>query len=373
VELQFHGSPLVAQKVLASLLSLGFRMAEAGEFTKRAFLNGKIDLVQAEAVGDLIHAGTERALSIAEEQLEGRFSSAIDKIGEPLRDALAELEALIDFPEEDIQALKQQEVFSKVNSAINSIDALLASYKYGQVLKDGYKVLLCGAPNVGKSTLFNKFLRRPRAIVTDISGTTRDLLEENVLIDGQAFVFCDSAGIRESEDAVEKIGISLALDRLSWADLVLLVVDNMESLEGAQEFVNDKEHKFWLILNKIDLSERGYNFSQLSKFPFPYFKISALTGEGLKELSNALVAEMNNALSFQSDSNLIVTNERQKDCLLRARDALNNIRQAAHQEVPLEILCADLWSALRALEEIVGKTFNEDILGRIFSRFCIGK
>ncbi|NMC63444.1 MAG: tRNA uridine-5-carboxymethylaminomethyl(34) synthesis GTPase MnmE, partial [SAR324 cluster bacterium] len=345
VEFQFHGSPLVAQKIIGSLLSLGFRVAEAGEFTKRAFLNAKIDLVQAEAIGDLIHAGSERALEIAEEQLEGRFSKAIEEIGEPLRQELAELEASIDFPEEEIETQQQQNLFIVVDSAISSIDKLLSSYRYGQVLKDGFKVLLCGSPNVGKSTLFNKFLGRSRAIVTDISGTTRDLLEEHVLIDGQAFVFCDSAGIRQSEDAIEQIGISLALDRFSWADLILFVVDSTESCESAKEFIEDKEHKFWLILNKIDLAKDRYNLSELSKLSLPSFRVSALTGQGIDELSNALVAELKNTLGFQSETSLIVANERQKDCLLRAREALTKLKQGAVEGAPLEILCADLWSA----------------------------
>jgi tRNA modification GTPase len=224
-EFQFHGSPVLVQQILRSLYAYGILPASAGEFTKRAFLNGKLDLAQAEAIADVINAKGEEELRFAGEQLKGRLSQAVSGIGEPLRDALAELEASIDFPEEDIEPDRVEDIAARAEVARAKVSHLLSTYSFGALVKEGVRVLLCGAPNAGKSSLLNLILGKKRAIVSPISGTTRDLIEEEASLAGQKFVFCDSAGIRDTADEIEKIGVELAKERIPWADLVLLVVD----------------------------------------------------------------------------------------------------------------------------------------------------
>lgn len=377
VEFQFHGSPIVAERVLSCLLRQGFSMAEPGEFTKRAFLNGKLDLLQAEAVADLIDAGSVNALRVAEEQLEGRFSRAIEETGEPLRDALSEIEAALDFPDEGIEPSQLKEIVETVARVSTAIDKLVDTYHYGLILREGFRVLLCGEPNAGKSTLFNRLLGRSRAIVTEISGTTRDVLEEQVLIDRNRFVICDSAGIRESSDKIEAIGIELALERLEWADLIVFICDAAaaKSLEpDLLARLEAPEKPCWLVQNKIDAmsSATGGMAHHPSVFART-FSLSALTGEGVEDFQKALVKEVSGALAHEGEGSVIVTNNRQRECLLRARESLGRVMGARAGEVPLEIISEDIRGALRALEEIIGRTWSEDILGRIFSRFCIGK
>ncbi|MCB0317857.1 MAG: tRNA uridine-5-carboxymethylaminomethyl(34) synthesis GTPase MnmE [Bdellovibrionales bacterium] len=377
VEYQMHGSLKLAEKLLTCLYSLGAEPAEPGEFTKRAFLNGKIDLAQAEAVNDLINASSEKASKVAADQLAGRFSSSIEEIGEPLRNALAELEAAIDFPDEDIKPDGMKQISEIFKSAKNKIEVLLDSYDYGLLLKEGLKVLLAGRPNAGKSSLLNKLLGAERAIVTEISGTTRDLIEESSLIEGYPFVFCDSAGLTNTTDKVEKIGIELAYNKLNWADLILFVIDASEMenlwLSTLTEIVS-KKRKIWLIVNKIDLETKAigrvYCDSSLCQ---RNFYISAKNGEGIESLKKALVEEISTSIVSHSDSSGVITNTRHKACLMRAKEALTKAIDASTTSMPAEIICAELQLALYSLEEIVGKTYTEDILGRIFSKFCIGK
>ncbi|MCO6431048.1 MAG: tRNA uridine-5-carboxymethylaminomethyl(34) synthesis GTPase MnmE [Deltaproteobacteria bacterium] len=375
-EFQFHGSPLLVQKILRSLFASGVLPAEPGEFTKRAFLNGKLDLVQAEAIADLINASSENALKIAGEQLEGRFSSSINSIGEPLRDTLAELEASIDFPEEDIDEVKLSNTKHVIAKTISEIDALLQSYSFGQVVKEGFRVLLCGPPNAGKSSILNRILGRERAIVTEVSGTTRDLIEESATLGGYNFIFCDSAGIRETSDSVEKIGIELALDRLEWADLVILVADASDEArqwEHVLPLLKGAAKKIWMVTNKIDLnpSAIGSIFCDSSTCQQNFY-ISARTLAGFESLTQALIDEVAHSLPSQSEASSVVTNERHRSLLSRARASLQRALEGCGNQ-PLELVSIDIRTALTSLEEIVGKTYTEDILGRIFSKFCIGK
>ena len=376
-ELQFHGSPLLVQRTLRSLYAFGLIAAEPGEFTKRAFLNGKLDLAQAEAIADLIHASSDEALRVAGEQLSGRLSSALTELGEPLRDILAELEAGVDFPEEEISPDSLANLRRSVDNAISNIDALLGTYGYGSVLRDGFRVLLCGAPNVGKSSTLNLLLGRERSIVTPISGTTRDVIEEEAILKGYKFVFCDSAGIRETEDPVEQIGVGLARDRVEWADLVLLVADATDPHDRWRQIKDEIQYrakKIWMVVNKIDLNSQALGTIYCdSNICEQNIYLSAKTKHGTEVLFEALVNEVKQRISATPERSVVMVNERHRLCLVRAKEALHRFVEGVEQMLPAEVLAVDLRGGLSELDEIVGKTFNEDILGRIFSKFCIGK
>lgn len=377
-ELQFHGSPVLVQQVLRSLYAYGILPAAAGEFTKRAFLNGKMDLAQAEAIADVINAKGEEELRFAGEQLKGRLSQAIAFVGEPLRDVLAELEASIDFPEEDIEPDKIEQIAARAEVARAKVSQLLSTYAFGALVKEGVRVLLCGQPNAGKSSLLNLILGKKRAIVSPISGTTRDLIEEEAALAGQKFVFCDSAGIRDTEDEIERIGVELAKERIPWADLVLLVVDATDealSWRPTADLLREQGKKVWLVVNKIDLKpDAMVNVFCDSKTCQQNFYISAKTGAGIGALIEALVEDVGKSMPERGDVGEVVTNERHRDCLRRAEEALSRFADAVASKVPaLPILVSDIREALSALDEIVGRTYTEDILGRIFSKFCIGK
>ncbi len=377
-EFQFHGSPVIVERVLRSLFAYGISSAEPGEFTKRAFLNGKLDLAQAEAISDLINATSEEALKLAGDHLEGRFSEAINKMGEPLRDLLAEVEASIDFPEEGIEPQKLSEMLTVINQSATEIGKLLGSYKFGAAIKDGYKVLLCGRPNVGKSSLLNQLLGQERAIVTEIAGTTRDLIEEQAYIGGLRFTFCDSAGIvEETSDKVEEIGIELALAKTSWADLVLFIVDATDKDQywiEVLDYLKTRAKMIWMVVNKIDLNPTviGRIYADASVCA-QVFYISAKTISGLDALKQGLIDQVKRTNINQGEASQVVTTERHKNCLERATNALQKAAMLLTKNEPLEIVSAELREALTSLEEIVGKTYNEDILRRIFSKFCIGK
>lgn len=376
-ELQYHGSPLITHRVLQSLFAFGVEPAEPGEFSRRAFLNGKLDLVQAEAIADLINASSEHALKIASEHLAGRFSNAVREIGEPLRDALAEMEAAIDFSEEDIEPETDERLQAELSAAQRRIEELLRTYSYGHAVKEGFRVLLCGRPNAGKSSLLNLFLGRDRAIVSEIPGTTRDVLEEEALVNGYRFVFCDSAGITHTDDVVERIGVELARDRIGWADLVLLVVDATDKDQHWRMVLDElrgKARLIWMVTNKIDLNPGAIGEILCdSRTCAQNFYISARTQDGFCALQEALVDEVRNSLPTGSDASEVVTNERHRSCLLRAHEALQHAIKGYQQKLPPEVIAAETRIALSQLEELVGKTHTEDLLGRIFSKFCIGK
>ena len=376
-EFQFHGSPLLVQRVLRSLFAFGVSPADPGEFTQRAFLNGKLDLIQAEAIADLINASSENALKIAGEQLDGKLSRALSEIGEPLRDTIAEIEATIDFPEEEISPDKISEIKKRVEVTTKRLSELVQSYSYGQVLKEGFRVLLCGRPNVGKSSLLNALVGQERAIVTEISGTTRDVIEVATSFAGYHFIFCDSAGITETSDPVEQIGIGLARERMEWADLVLLVVDATDPSKEHEALLNEihaKGKAIWMLINKIDLNPKAIGAVICdSNICARNFYLSATTKKGFTGLLEALKEEVASRAQDSADSSMVVTNERQRTCLERAVSALNATLSAIQAHHPEEIIAEDIRHALSELEEIVGKTYTEDILGRIFSKFCIGK
>lgn len=377
-EFQFHGSPLLVQRVLRSLYAFGVEPAAAGEFTKRAFLHGKCDLTQAEAISDLVHATSEQALKIASEQLAGRFSNTIRTIGEPLRDILAELEASIDFPEEGIEPTARENMSQQLGVAESEIERLLRTYNYGSTLREGLRVAICGRPNVGKSSILNRLVGEDKAIVTNVSGTTRDAIEAEAIFGGYRFLFCDTAGLRNTNDLVESIGIQRADDKISrWADLVLFVVDGSDvdfdwSAMAAE--IRSKAKKVWMLTNKIDLNPTAVGtFFCDSAVCAQNFYLSAKTGDGMESLIDALTEEVKHGIGDTADASHVVTNERHRDCLERAAGSLERARDSIGEKLPVEITCAEVRGALNALEEIIGATTSDDILGRVFSKFCIGK
>lgn len=376
-EFQFHGSPLLTQKILRSIHAYGITPAAPGEFSRRAFLNGKLDLTQAEAIADLIGAKSDEALKLAGEQLKGRFSKAIEDLGEPLRMILSEIEAGIDFPEEDIQPARIESFKNSLNECAQKIDAFIATYSFGQVVKEGVRVLLCGRPNAGKSSLLNLLLGRPRAIVSAISGTTRDLLEEEAMIGGYKFVFCDSAGLRETEDEIESIGVELAKERMTWADLVLLVVDATDSdsnWRSVLDYLRPRAKRIWMVTNKVDLNPQAFSqfYCDLDVCQQNLY-LSVKTRDGFDTLVQALIDDVARTMPDKAEVGEVVTNERHRECLVRARSAIDTALESIAKKMPAEIVSVDVRQVLTALDQIVGRTYTEDILGRIFSKFCIGK
>lgn len=373
LEIHSHGGTLVVQKVLQLVLRDGARLAQPGEFTRRAFLNGRIDLAQAEAVIDIIRSKTDLALEVAQSQREGSLSRRIGEIKGGLVQLLALLEAHIDFPEEDIEPASRDEIALKVAEFSREIGGMIATYAEGRILREGIAVLIAGRPNVGKSSLLNSLLREKRAIVTSIPGTTRDIIEEVVNIRGIPLRLIDTAGIRETEDLIEQEGVRLTMEQIPRADLILFMVDASHPLSSEDiaiyDAIRDKRHV--VVLNKSDLLEQP-----VASFPLDEItcSISALTGEGLGSLKDLIADLFLHGKLGDRRAQLFISNSRHRDALERANVSLQrfseNYSLAGGQ---LELLAADLREVVQALGEITGETTTDDLLDLIFSQFCIGK
>ena len=371
VEITCHGGLLPAKLVLDTVLESGARMAEPGEFTRRAFLNGRIDLAQAEAVADLIHARTELALAAANEQLAGKLSQRINLLRDEMLKTLAHVEAHIDFPEEDIAPDTRKQLIARLESGAQFMDELLRTSNEGQILRRGIRAAIIGRPNAGKSSLLNQLLGHDRAIVSPIPGTTRDTIEETANIRGLPVVFVDTAGLREAGDEIEVEGIRRSRETLARADLVLHVLDGSEALTEA-----DKKHlgefeakKRILVRNKIDLPAR---LDLPAGEKATVVEICCLSGKGIESLKDA-IKELVWAGEIRAEMLQVMINSRHQDALTRARAAMERTIEALTANQTLELAAMDLRIATNAVGEIVGKTTTEDLLDSIFSQFCIGK
>ena len=372
VEIQCHGGTLVVSRILSLATSEGARLAEPGEFTKRAFLNGRIDLVQAEAVMDVISSRTEASLALAQHQREGLLSQRISLVKEGILYALAYVEALIDFPEDDVDVAVETDVLGKVAPALAELDALIEGFDEGRVLRDGVSVVIAGKPNVGKSSLLNTLLKEKRAIVTSVPGTTRDLIEEVVNINGLPVKLLDTAGIRESEDQVEQEGVRLSLDRIPKADLVLFVIDGSAPFgsEDASIMQAIGAKSCIVVRNKCDLPSQVVLPAEC---PAEVVPVSTLTGAGVPELRDAIGNAFMHGAAIDSREFVAVSKARHRDALLKARLSLRSFIGNLEAGVVMELLPVDLREALDAVGEVTGETTADDVLDRIFSSFCIGK
>jgi len=367
VEISTHGNPLIAQKIIKLLLSEGVRLAEPGEFTKRAFLNNRIDLLQAEAVADIINSRTEASLRGSRNQLDGLLSKKVNELREMLINTSSFVELELDFAEEDLEFIDKQELKKRINDVIEEIDKLLSTYSFGRVIRDGVNVAIVGQTNVGKSSLMNYILKESRAIVSSIPGTTRDVIREDVSIDGVFFRMFDTAGIRKSKDEIEKEGVTRSRRAVKDSDLILFLGD-VEQLFSEELYLElqelNKQENIIKVLNKIDLKETNNVKSDV--------KLSAKTGEGINDLLN-LLKEKALGNSAYSEKTAIVSNMRHYECLKRAKENLLKARESAKNKMSGEFISVDLRNAGNDLAEIIGEVTNDDILNNIFTKFCIGK
>lgn len=390
VEISCHGSPVVLRHVVELALERGARLAEPGEFTMRAFLNSRIDLTQAEAVRDLIESQTLFQAKVAAQQLDGALSHRVQPIKDRLVQLIAMLEAGIDFAEDDVAVMPGEEIAKRIEEIRAPLVRLDASFAYGKVVHEGLTLAIVGRPNVGKSSLFNRLVERERAIVTSTPGTTRDLISETVAIGGIPVQLVDTAGIRHALDEAESIGINKAMEALADADLVLVILDASEPMESVdRELLEQVENRRAIVVhNKSDianvaaepatnvnvaLAEERRPTGQLisAQAEIPVVRTSALTGEGIEDLREEILRAVSDGGAQQESG--FLTNVRQHDQVRKALEALKASDAAVANEVPHEMLLLDLYSALRALDEITGATTADDILNLIFSTFCIGK
>lgn len=374
VEINCHGGQFVTQKVLELVLKNGARHAEQGEFTKRAFMNGRIDLSQAEAVMDLIQGKTEKSLSLSLDQLRGDLRDKINSFKKALLDITAHVNVVLDYPEEGIDDPLPVELRDNLEAVYEEATRLIESYDKGKKIKEGIKTVIVGKPNVGKSTLLNSLLREERAIVTHVAGTTRDVIEEVINIKGIPLVLVDTAGIRQTDDIVENIGVEKSKEFIEKADLVLLVLDASRELEDEDREVinqiNENHKKVIVLLNKIDLERKidldEYNFENI-------VEISAQKNVGIEDMEEKIYSFIVDEKVEDSSEKLIITNVRHKTALEKTKDAIRNIFETIDMGLPMDLISVDLKEALDSLSEITGEISSEDILDHVFGNFCVGK
>lgn len=366
VEIGCHGAPVVLRYCVEKAVRAGARPAEPGEFTLRAYLRGRLDLPQAEAVRDLIDATTLYQARIAAQQVDGSVSRRIRPVKEQLLELIALLEAGIDFADNDVDVASQEELARRVDLLIGAVSSMVRSFAYGKLVHEGFTLAIVGEPNAGKSSLFNRLLEQDRAIVTDIPGTTRDLVSETAAVGGIPIRFVDTAGIREGQDLVETLGIERSYQAMADADLTIVLIDASRPIEANVQALIDRAKsagRALLVANKCDLAPA----------PGPdYLTVSAKTGEGVDELRRAILEAMAPGGLREQEAGFI-TSIRQERLLRESLEALENARRAVDFHIPHEMLLLDLYASLRPIDAITGATTADDILNRIFSTFCIGK
>jgi len=372
IEISAHGSPVVLQHIVELALARGARLAEPGEFTMRAFLNGRIDLAQAEAVRDLIDARTLYQVQVAAQQLGGSLSRSIQPVKKRLIDLIALLEAGIDFADDDVPVLPEATIHQHLAEVRTPLEKLASSFAYGKIVQQGLTLAIVGRPNVGKSSLFNRLVERDRAIVTSAPGTTRDLVTESVAIDGIPLRLVDTAGIRKALDEAESIGIQKSMEALADADMVLVVLDSSQPLavEDSELLAQTMERKSIVVENKADVPR--HNRRDALSLTARVVRTSAVTGEGIPELRAEVLRQIQGDRIPTGEAGFI-TNLRHQRLVEQCLQALSAASDAVGQRVPHEMLLLDLYAALRLLDEITGATTTDDILNLIFGTFCIGK
>ena len=374
-EINSHGGMIVEKIILEECLKNGAMLAEPGEFTKRAFLNGRIDLSQAESIMDLINSKTDKEAKASINQLEGELSNRIKEIKNDLLDMMADIEASIDYPEYDIEETTNKKAYDKLDAVENKLIDLKNSFNKGRILKEGIKTAIIGRPNAGKSSLLNKILKEERAIVSEIEGTTRDTIEEYININGIPLKIIDTAGIRETEDQIEKIGVEKAINVLKDAELILAIFDNTKDLEKEDkeilELIRDKNAI--ILLNKTDIKENNLeNEKEIIEVGKPIIKISAKEGEGINDLYNE-IENLFQISDMASGEEVVITNIRHKNQIENAINSIENAKKSINDDMPIDIISISVINCLEDLSKITGENVSEDIINEIFSKFCLGK
>lgn len=372
VEIYTHGGVVAVRKVLEVLLNNGARLAEAGEFTKRAFLNGRIDLSQAEAIIDMIKAKTDKAYSVSMKQLEGSVNRNIKQLRDKLLDMLSHVEYSINFTEDMQDELDNTPVLNEGKEVLDKLKKLSESANRGRIIRDGINTTIIGKPNVGKSSLLNALLKENRAIVTDIPGTTRDVIEEYIDLDGISLKINDTAGIRDTEDIVEKIGVEKSVSFISDSDLIIAIFDSSREFDDEDRKILDliRDKKSIVLLNKIDL-DGGFDVDQNLE-GIEVIHTSIKNNEGIEDLENKII-EMFNDGYIEANNDNIITNIRHRDIINKAIKSLESSLHDMEAGVPIDCFEVDLRNAWEILGEITGETVDDDVLNKIFSDFCIGK
>lgn len=373
-EINSHGGMVVMRQILDLCLNNGAELAEAGEFTKRAFLNGRIDLTQAEAVIDVINSKTDKEARASINQLEGNLSKRITEIRQDLISGMADIEVSIDYPEYDIEEMTNSQILELLYRNKDRLDKIEKTFSNGKILRDGVKIAIIGRPNAGKSSLLNLLLNEERAIVTEIEGTTRDTIEEYISLEGIPFKIIDTAGIRDTNDTVEKIGVNKAIEIAEKSDLIIAIFDISKKIIDEDKKILDmlKEKNAIIILNKIDITDESIDKDIFDKTGKKIVKISAKTQDGVQDLLEEMIKMVSNE-EIQADGELLAINSRHKSLICKARDALQKAIDTINSGMPLDVISIYIKDILEELGKITGESVTDDIINEIFSKFCLGK